>query len=89
MIIGDDVTIEVTQAEICACARVANSLLRLNERVLAEQVIEAIYCLISTSRSSLVPRVRIPMKSAMHSYSKPASDSDLKPAGYSDLMSAT
>ena len=33
--------------------------------------------------------VRIPMKSAMHSYSKPASDSDLKPAGYSDLMSAT
>jgi hypothetical protein len=29
------------------------------------------------------------MKSAMHSNSKPASDSDFKPARYSDLMSAT
>jgi hypothetical protein len=29
------------------------------------------------------------MKSAMHSNSKPASDSDFKPAMYSDLMSAT
>ncbi len=28
------------------------------------------------------------MKSAMHSNSKPASDSDFKPAVYSDLMSA-
>ena len=34
-------------------------------------------------------QLRIPMKSAMHSNSKPASDSDLKPAGYSDLMLAT
>ena len=33
--------------------------------------------------------LRIPMKSDMHSNSKPATDSDLKPAGYSDLMSAT
>ncbi len=33
--------------------------------------------------------VRIPMKSAMHSNSKPATDSDFKPARYSDLMSAT
>lgn len=41
---------EVSHAEICACAHVADILLRLNERALAEQVIEAIYCLISTSR---------------------------------------
>jgi hypothetical protein len=34
-------------------------------------------------------QVRIPMKSAMHSNSKPATDSDFKPARYSDLMSAT
>jgi hypothetical protein len=34
-------------------------------------------------------QMRIPMKSAMHSNSKPATDSDFKPARYSDLMSAT
>jgi hypothetical protein len=33
--------------------------------------------------------LRIPTKSAMHSNSKPATDSDFKPARYSDLMSAT
>jgi hypothetical protein len=33
--------------------------------------------------------LRIPMKSAMHSNSKPATDSDLKPVRYSDLKSAT
>jgi hypothetical protein len=55
MAVKDDAVMEVSHAEICACAHVADTLLKLNERVLAEQIIEAIYCLISSSRRPEIP----------------------------------
>lgn len=45
----------VSPAEICACAHVADRLIQLKQRALAEQVIEAIYYLVSSSNASEIP----------------------------------
>lgn len=55
MVLNRDTTHDVSPAEICACAHVADRLIQLKQRALAEQVIEAIYYLVSASNASKIP----------------------------------
>jgi hypothetical protein len=55
MALNQDASDVVSPAEICACAHVADRLIKLKQRDLAEKVIEAIYYLVSSSNVTEIP----------------------------------
>lgn len=52
----------VSRDEICACAHVADRLIKLGQRHLAISVIEAIYCIISSQDGTEQDRCTPPRK---------------------------